>query len=237
MNDTLTVVKEVAEMVEKQISNGEEMVTMTLIEQTTRKLFLELGRQVIATVTQAIAEKYPEPTSRCVCGQEAEYVRKRQAKLRTMFGQLEVNRAYYVCSECRKGHFPLDQKLGLRPNALSAELARLVGMIGIHMPYGKGGELFEALTQVKVSDPCLAKTTGQIGQVVIERESQLKQQATDPVYLAQHQQEARKPLRLYGAIDATKVHVRQNGEYMWRDLKVGAWFEARGRPPHSPDGN
>ena len=25
-------------------------------------------------------------------------------------------------------------------------------------------------------------------------------------------------------------------EYPWRDLKVGAWFEARGQPPKTPDG-
>jgi hypothetical protein len=39
------------------------------------------------------------------------------------------------------------------------------------------------------------------------------------------------PLRLYGAIAATKVHTQGNEEYPWCDLKVGAWFEARCRPP------
>lgn len=237
MNDITTIVEKITELVKTRLNHSEKSVTMTEIERTTRELLLELGRQVVEKTTQGMAQKYPEETSECACGQKATYIRQRNAQLRTLFGKLNVKRAYYLCDGCHTGHYPLDQQLGLRPNALSAELARLVGLTGVHIPYGKGSELLEELAQISISQPCLAKTTGQIGEVVQEREEKLKQKALEPSYLAKRKRESRKPLRLYGAIDATKVQVRQAGEHLWRDLKLGAWFEAGGNPPKTPDGN
>ena len=63
-------------------------------------------------------------------------------------GKLQVTRAYYLCKTCNKGHFPFDDKLGLRPNALSAELSRLVAMTGVQIPFGKGRNLFEELIPI-----------------------------------------------------------------------------------------
>ena len=60
--------------------------------------------------------------------------------------------------------------------------------------------------------------------------------AYDQAALQQRKRTERHPLRLYGAIDATKVHTHGQDDHPWRDLKVGAWFEARGRPPQQPDG-
>jgi hypothetical protein len=175
MNDITTIVEKITELVKTRLNDSEKSVTMTEIERTTRELLLELGRQVVEKTTQAMAQKYPEETSDCECGQKATYIRQRKTQLRTLFGKLNVKRAYYLCDDCQTGHYPLDQQLGLRPNALSAELARLVGLTGVHIPYGKGSELLQELAQISVSQPCLAKTTGQIGEVVQEREEKLKQ--------------------------------------------------------------
>lgn len=63
-----------------------------------------------------------------------------------------------------------------------------------------------------------------------------QQEARDPKQLAQRKREARAPLRLYGSLDGVRVHIRGDKEHPWRDLKFGAWFEARGHPPQQPDG-
>jgi hypothetical protein len=119
---------------------------------------------------------------------------------------------------------------------MSAELERLAGMTGVAMPFGKGRDLFEALTLISLSDQTLAKATQAYGATAMQRERSWQAVAHDQTELQRRQRQSRKPLRLYGAIDATKVHTRGDGEHPWRDLKVGAWFEARGRPPKSPDG-
>ena len=207
------------------------------IEQVTRRLLQEVGRQTVAAVVNSEETRYPEPELLCGhCGCTMSYIRRRTAHLRTLLGRVAVKRAYYLCSACHKGCYPLDRRLGLRPNALSAELERLAAMTGVQLPFEKGRDLFEALTLVSLSDQTVDKATQAYGAKVVGQEAAGRDVAYDQAALQQRQRTARRPLRLYGAIDATKVHTHGQDDHPWRDLKVGAWFEARGRPPKQPDG-
>lgn len=219
-----------------RIKLGEEDITLTCIEQATRSILHEVGRQTVETTLKTMKPPYPERTTICACGEKAGYVRQRTGRLHTIFGKLQVKRAYYLCKVCHKGHFPLDDKLGLRPNALSAELSRLVAMTGVQIPFGKGRDLFEELTLVSVSDQTMAKATQGIGGIIAEKEKKQQKLARDEAYLLQRKREARRPVRLYGVMDAAKIHIRDNPEHRWRDIKIGAWFEAGGQPPTSPNG-
>jgi hypothetical protein len=231
-------ITKMAEMLSAQVE--EELAaeyTLSDIEKVTRRLVQEVGRRAIAMTVESVEKPHPEPEAQCpTCGQTIPYVRRRSAQLRTLFGRIEVRRAYYLCSACHQGYFPLDEQLGLRPNALSAELERLSAMTGALLPFGKGRDLFEALTLVSLSDQTLDKATQAYGMAAREREQGWQEMAFDQEELQRRKREVRRPLRLYGAIDATKVHTRSAGEYPWRDLKVGAWFEAGGKPPKRPDG-
>jgi hypothetical protein len=234
MDNITTIAEMLSSKIQQELTTGH---TLTDIEQTARRLVQEIGRQAIALVVSLEEQPYPEPEAPCTgCGQAIPYVRRRPAQLRTLFGDMEVKRAYYSCSECHQGCFPLDRRLGLRPNEISAELERLGGMTGALLPFGKGRDLFETLTLVSMSDHTLNKATQAYGAAAIQREQEWLVVAHDEEALQRRKREARKPLRLYGAIDATKVHTRGVDEYPWRDLKVGAWFEARGKPPKKPDG-
>ena len=228
----------IAEMLSKEIQ--QELATeytLSDIEKTTRRLVQEIGRRAIAVVVNAEEKRHPELAVSCPsCDQAMPYVRRRPAHLRTLFGSMEVTRAYSLCAECQRGCCPLDERLGLRPNAISAELERLGAMTGVMLPFGKGRDLFEALTLVSLSDQTVDKATQAYGAAVLQREQAWQVTADDLDELQRRKREGRKPLRLYGAIDATKVHTRGEEEYPWRDLKVGAWFEARGKPPKTPDG-
>jgi hypothetical protein len=212
--------------------------TLTDIEQVTRRLVQEVGRQAMAKVVNVEGNSYPETTLCPQCKGEMPYVRRRSVQLRTLFGCMAVKRAYYLCPQCHQGRCPLDQRLGLRPNAISAELERLAAMTGVLLPFGKGRDLFEALTLVSLSDQTLDKATQAYGAAVMQREQEWRTVALNQDELQRRRRDLRKPLRLYGAIDATKVHTRgyEYDDHPWRDLKVGAWFEARGKPPKTPDG-
>jgi hypothetical protein len=227
----------IAEMLSKEIQ--QELATeytLTDIEKVTRRLVQEIGRQAIAAVVNAEEKPYPEPEINCPkCGQASPYVRRRTVQLRTLFGRMLVERAYYLCSDCRQGSCPVDRRLGLRPNAISAELERLVAMTGVQLPFGKGRDLFEALTLISLSDQTVDKATQAYGAAATHREQEWQVFAHDQDELRRRKREERKPLRLYGAIDAAKVHTRGDGIHPWRDLKLGAWFEARGKPPKTLD--
>lgn len=212
---------------------------MSEMENTLRQLLYRLGNILLSLWLLWLTSGYSEPRMVCPhCGQEAEYQRKRQGKLLTVFGAVWYRRAYYVCATCHQGHYPLDEQLGLRPNAMSAEVERLAGQTGVQMPFGKGRDLFEELTLLSLSDHSLDKATQAYGKAAAEQEQEWLKAAKDDEELLCRERENTRPLRLYGAIDGGRVQTRapQGEEQPWRELKVGAWFQAKGQPPKHPNG-
>lgn len=233
MNNITEIAEMMVELVKSQMI---EIETLTHIEQTTQAVLQEVGRQTVEMTLNTLNNPYPESKIVCDCEGEAEYIRHRSTCLHTIFGKVQVKRAYYLCSDCHQGKCPLDVELGLRPNALSAELTRLAAMIGVQLPFDTGRDLLESLILVSISDQAMGKATRQVGEQVAVQETFWQEKAKDEVFLQKRQQEQKRPLRLYGTMDATKVHIRDGGEHRWRDLKIGAWFEASGQPPTTPDG-
>ncbi|MCP4207128.1 MAG: ISKra4 family transposase [Shimia sp.] len=137
---------------------------------------------------------------------------------------------------CHQGHYPLDERLGLRPNQMSAELERLAGLVGVQMAFDKGSQVFEELTLVSLSDHSLDKSAQAYGREVDQVEQDWQTTAADQATQLKRKRETRPVLRLYGAMDGAMMHVRGDQEHPWRELKIGAWFQARGRPPQTPDG-
>jgi hypothetical protein len=132
----------------------------------------------------------------------------------------------------------LDEQLGLRPNAMSAEVERLAAMTGVQMPFGKGRDVFEELTLVSLSDHSLDKASQAYGAEVQQREEEWHAEALDSEALLRREREQPRPVRLYGTIDGGRVPTRgpKGEEQPWRELKVGAWFTAKGQPPKKPNG-
>lgn len=235
MNNLNAISEKVAEEIIKHISENEIAVTLSEIERTSRQVLQEIGRLAIAKVAQNEETAYPESVQ-CEKGHEMRYQRMRSAKLYTVHGQCEVKRRYYLCEICHQGKFPLDERLGLHPNGHSQEMKKLMAMIGVQLPYGKGSDLFKALMLLDVSEPSLSKATHQVGRMVIDQEVKSQEYATNNAYLLQTKREKHPPLRLYGSIDAAKILIREAEGHRWRDLKLGAWFMAKGKPPDKPDG-
>jgi hypothetical protein len=210
--------------------------SLSEMERNIRQMLLKLGQFLLSAWLALQENGYPAETRPCPhCGGQAAYQFKRSALLLTIVGQVEYHRAYYLCAACQQGHYPLDQHLGLRPGQISAELESLTGMTGAQLPFGQSSQLFEALTLVSVSDHTVAKATQAIGGEVQSQEAEWIAQSRDEVWLQEQQRLAQHPQRLYGALDAAKVHIRGEKEHPWRDLKVGAWFTTTVEPPQSPD--
>jgi hypothetical protein len=208
------------------------------MEQWVRSVVLEMGRIALENWLQGMVERYPAPTICCRhCGEETRYVRRREGQGRTILGVVRYRRAYYLCPHCHQGTCPLDEELGLRPNGMSAELERLAGMVGVQMAFGKGSQVFAELTLISLSDQALDKAAQAYGEEIEQMEGEWQVEARAGEALLRWQREASPPLRLYGALDGTMVHTRGEEEHPWRELKIGSWFEARGRPPKRPDGD
>jgi len=209
--------------------------SLSEMERQIRQMLLKLGRFLLGAWLTMLVEPYPAEKVACSCGGEAEYQFNRAGTLLTILGQIEYKRPYYLCASCQKGIYPLDQKLGLRPGQMSAELESLSGMTGAQLSFGQGSHLFEALTLIPLSDHSLAKATQAIGSEVQTQEKEWAAQSQDETWLQAQDRLADRPKRLYGSLDAAKVHIRGEEADPWRDLKVGAWFTTTAQPPQKPD--
>lgn len=210
--------------------------SLSEMEQKIRTMLLKVGQFLLSSWIALQESSTPTEAVKCPhCGEQAPYRCKREGTLLTILGQVEYKRAYYLCPDCQQGHYPLDQQLGLRPGQISAELESLSGMTGTQLPFGQGSQLFEALTLISVSDQTVAKATQAVGQEVQALELEWIAQSRDGDWLQEQQRLAERPQRLYGALDAAKVHIRGQKEHPWRDLKVGAWFTTTAEPPQNPE--
>ena len=210
--------------------------SLSEMERNIRTMLLKVGQFLLSSWIALQESSTPIEAVGCPhCGAQAQYRCKREGTLLTILGQVSYKRAYYLCPACQQGHYPLDHQLGLRPGQISAELESLSGMTGAQLPFGQGSQLFEALTLISVSDHTLAKATQVVGEEVRALELEWVAQSRDGDWLQEQQRLAERPQRLYGALDAAKVHIRGQKEHPWRDLKVGAWFTTTAEPPQSPD--
>ena len=194
------------------------------MEQQVRLWMHWLGRIVLWLWLQWWSRGMKSKWVKCPhCGQTALYNRQRSIRLQTMFGHLRVERAYYQCADCHQGHAPLDVQLGLRANAMSAELERLVARVGVQMPFGQASELFKDLTLVSLSDHSFSKAAQAYGQVVEQTEHELYQQTCDSQAMVERERQAVRPLRMYGSLDGGRVQLRapKGQQQPWRELKIG----------------
>jgi hypothetical protein len=235
MEDTI----QIGEMLrDRVIEEVKEPSSLSEMEQTLRKILLWVGRMVLELWLMWLDRPYPEDVIKCRCGGEAKYLYRRTGTLRTMFGQVRYRRAYYACQQCGQGTYPLDEQLGLRPNAMSAEVERLAGMVGVERPFEQGSRLFEELTLVSLSDHSLDKAAQAYGEEQMRREAEWEAKAYDMEGLLERKRTVKAPRRLYGSIDGGRVHIRGESvqDAVWRELKAGAWFVTRAQPPARPDG-
>jgi hypothetical protein len=213
---------------------------LSQMERDVRAAMLKLGNLLLTDWLALQNPSYPPETIACACGGQAAYKEMRDGVLFTALGRVSYRRAYYRCLACHEGTFPLDERLGLRPGELSAELEDLAACTGAHLPFGHGRDLFTRLTLLELSPQSMDKATQAYGREMAAVEDDWITSSGDAEALLRQEREQPPLARLYGSLDATKVHTdehRDASDQGWRDLKVGAWFEASSQPPTTPEGD
>lgn len=212
--------------------------SFSYMEKGVRQAMVDLGNTLLTTWLSVQNDRYPADAVACRCGAQAAYVGMREGVLFTTVGRITYSRSYYVCDACHEGVYPLDKRLGLRPGAISADLECLTALTGAHLPFGHSSELFETLTLVKVSPQTIDKATQSFGAEMEAAEAAWITESQDSASLLRLEREGEPVERLYGSMDATKVHTdghRDDDDHGWRDLKMGSWFETDAQPPAQPD--
>jgi DNA-directed RNA polymerase subunit RPC12/RpoP len=139
---------------------SEQPHSLSEMERKMRAMLLRVGQFLLGSWLAVQETSHLDETAACpYCGGQAIFKFKQDDILLTTLGQVGYSRSYFVCPDCQQGHYPLDQKLGLRPGRMSAELESLAGMTGAQPPLEQGSKLFEALILISMSDRCLAEAS------------------------------------------------------------------------------
>jgi len=139
------------------------------------ELFRRVGQQAAREALVGRWEQAdPETEAECRgCRQRMKGLGQRSRQLRTLCGQVRIERRVYYCSSCQQTEVPLDRQLGLEQSGLTAGLARVVCRTALELAYQQSQHL---LTDTLGFNPCSAREVERIakqhGKMLEERQSE-----------------------------------------------------------------
>jgi hypothetical protein len=224
---------------QQQIAQEGASPSIAVVETEMREMLRQIGAQALSLFLSTGAET-PAAEIACPCGGRLQYQRQRPATVTSVFGKITYARAYYAGCGCGQGQAPVDERYGLAPGAMTSGLAALLGLAGVELGFDESRDWLHAFLLFEVAGNTVRSETQTFGALQTQREEAVRQQSQDEDYLqARLRETTRRPMRLYGSLDAAKVRIEPRAkagqkpekQEAWRDLKVGCWYEAE---PVSP---
>lgn len=194
--------------------------SLSEMEITIKQMAHELGNEMMRQWLEAQDEKYPVDERPCECGNKASYVRKRKGMVITLQGRVYYRRTYYVCENCKRGGYPLDEKLAIQAGEMSQEVIKQAAMLGVQDAFGTSSQMLAELTLLELSANSIRKACLEVGEGVAEQECHLQAQSQELESQLAQLRVAEKPARLYGSMDGFMTHFRDG----WHEMKAGAWW-------------
>ncbi len=195
------------------------------MEVAVKEMTHALGNEILKEWVEVQEEKYPSVQRQCPCGAEAQYARRRRGMAITLQGRLYYRRAYYLCERCGKGHYPLDERLGIEPGQMSREVIKVAALCGIQDAFEAGRDVLARTSLLELSPNSLRKACQVVGEHVMHHEAQAQARSQDLAAQLAQRRAVPKPVRLYGSMDGFYVLLEDG----YREMKAGAWWTTRTR--------
>jgi len=190
------------------------------------QLAVELGRKMSQAMLSAMAEQidlketYQGVGIECQCGSKARFVGYRPRWVRTLCGDIRLERAYYHCKKCHSGVSPWDKLQGLTQRIWSPGLKALVAEMCARLTYSEVSNLLGRVLGFGIEESSQQE-------IVIGMGSRLRAEESERVEGYFDRDEAiaseETPHRLYVSMDAAKAHTGG----AWHDIKAGVVFEGK----------
>src|SRR5258708_36543334 len=90
------------------------------MEVAVKEMLHEVGGEVLRQWLEAQDAKYPADKQPCECGQQADYVRRREGVALTLSGRVHYRRGYYFGVDSPTRHSPFDQPPWIPPPHMRA---------------------------------------------------------------------------------------------------------------------
>lgn len=75
------------------------------------------------------------------CQHDARFVERREKTYTSLVGHIRLNRSYYHCRACGRGHMPWVKELGLTENSLTPAAAEITCIAGVQTSFAKAAEI------------------------------------------------------------------------------------------------
>jgi hypothetical protein len=155
----------------------------------------------------------------CDCGRKSKFINYRPRWVGTLFGAVQVERAYYYCKHCRTGHSPWDKEQGVDALMWSPTVKFVSAQTAGRLPYGEAVRLLEELTGLRLEESVVERIVAQLGG---------RLRAEDAEAMAGYDCGQITPLvpeapdRLYVGMDGTCAHI-DGGHH---EVKTGVVYTA-----------
>ena len=207
-----------------------EEVDLEAVETALRRRVLRVAARQLQEHFNADHSDYTGPARPCTCGQSARYVERRVKRFASVLGELSLERAYYHCSACGRGHCPRDQALGLEGASYSPGVQRMVASVGAAVSFEEGSALLRELAEVEVDGKQVERIAEGLGAEIAEQE----QHSHEPL------SQGPSAPTLYLGMDGTGVPMRStelegrsgkqaDGSAKTRDVKLCTVWSAESR--------
>jgi hypothetical protein len=165
------------------------------------------------------------------CGEAARFVGYRGKGIDSLVGEVHLERGYYHCRHCGRGHFPWDTTLRLSGQRLTPGAQEVVSLAGIQESFGKAAErtLFK-LAGLRLSESTVQRTTEEAGTRLGQR---LRRGAVfGPARPWRWNRDAHGRTCAYVSVDATGVLLQgpQGSKVDGRMVSVGMIYNPQPRP-------
>ena len=207
-----------------------EDLDLEALETAVRQQVLALAGRFLQRRLNDDTSDYTGARLQCRCGGEARYAGRRQKSFHSVFGRLQLERAYYHCDACGHGWFPRDRAWGIEEGCCSPAVMRMIATVGAMVSFQEGGQLLEELAAVRVSTKQVERIAEALGEEIAADEKR-DQEAVGS---------APPPPTLYLGIDGTGVPMRPaelsrrrgkqpDGSAKTREVKLCTAWSAEGR--------
>jgi hypothetical protein len=99
------------------------------------------------------------------CSRDARFVERRGKWYESLLGSLRVERCYYHCRGCGRGHVPWDQALGLGVRALTPAASEVASLVGVQTSFAQAAEVtLQKLCGLRLSESSVERVTEGAGE-------------------------------------------------------------------------
>jgi hypothetical protein len=166
-----------------------------------------------------------------------------QIRIKTMCGELKIDRDYYYCRECRTSATPLDEKLELieLPYKMTKELMIEVAYYGQNQSsFSDASDMIKRALRMEINKETTRAVTEEIGRLVYEADTQKAKLLLDNMHKIETVTEPKEVKgTLYIMTDGAAVNTRvedENGS-TWRENKTAIVFTDKDMIKRKDEGN